>query len=212
MGETPVERLVRTIAVDGIRDTRVLDAIRATPRERFVPDDLRGAAYDNTALPIGYRQTISQPGVVAMMTEALAVEPHMRVLEIGTGSGYQAAVLARLAAEVYSVEIVAELGERARHVLAELGVANVHIRVADGNAGWPEEAPFDRIIATAAAKRLPPKLLEQLAADGVLVMPLEEPNGDQNLVRVTKGSDGRPNVSRFCPVRFVPFVGDGNPD
>jgi protein-L-isoaspartate(D-aspartate) O-methyltransferase len=213
MESRQAQRLRREVARSGVRDARVLDAIAAVPRERFVPVECREFAYDNAALPIGYRQTISQPTVVALMTEALAIEPGMRVLEIGTGSGYQAAVLAWLGAEVWSVEIVGPLAERAAEVLADLGLDRVHVRASDGNLGWPEQAPFDRIIATAAAKRIPPTLLAQLAPDGILVMPLEEPDGEQNLVKVTRGPDGLA-VEPFCAVRFVPFVGgeDGGQD
>lgn len=193
------------MASEGIRDEAVLDAIATVPRHRFVPSAEQDQAYDNRALSIGYRQTISQPFIVALMTEALAVQPGLRVLEIGTGSGYQAAVLAHLGAKVWSVEIVPELAARASEVLNDLGVKGVHIRAGDGNLGWPEEAPFDRIIATAAAPEIPPALLEQLKPDGILVMPLEEANGDQNLVRVTR-EDGDWRADPFCPVRFVPFV------
>lgn len=205
--DTPAKRLVRLLKADGIRDQRVLAAMEAVPRDHFVPINQRDLAWENTALPIGHRQTISQPSVVAMMTEALDVAPGHKVLEIGTGSGYQAAVLAHLGAEVYTIEIVAELAERASRDLAELGIATVHVRAGDGNAGWPEEAPFDRIIATAVAPRLPPHLMEQLKPDGVLVMPLDEPEFGENLVRVTRRTDGELHIHRFCPVRFVPFVG-----
>lgn len=205
--DTPAKRLVRQLKTDGIRDSRVLAAIEAVPRERFVPIDQRDLAWENTALPIGHRQTISQPSVVAMMTVELDVSPGQKVLEIGTGSGYQAAILAHMGAEVFTIEFVAELAERAAKDLADLGIANVHVRAGDGNAGWPEEAPFDRIIATAVAPRLPPRLLEQLAPDGVLVMPLDEPGYGENLVRVTLGPNREPRIRRFCPVRFVPFVG-----
>ncbi len=207
MTDSPAKRLARHLKADGIRNPRVLMAIEAVPRDRFVPVDQRDVAWENTALPIGYRQTISQPSVVAMMTEALDVAPGLKVLEIGTGSGYQAAVLAHLGAEVYTIELVPELAERARKDLAALGLNTVHVRAGDGNRGWPEEAPFDRIIATAVAPRLPPHLMEQLAPDGVLVMPLDEPEFGENLVRVTLGPDREPRIKRFCPVRFVPFVG-----
>ncbi|MCA8926708.1 MAG: protein-L-isoaspartate(D-aspartate) O-methyltransferase [Alphaproteobacteria bacterium] len=207
MTDSPAKRLVRHLKAEGIRDLRVLTAMEAVPRDRFVPLDQRDLAWENTALPIGYRQTISQPSVVAMMTEALDVQPGHKVLEIGTGSGYQAAVLAHLGAEVFTIEYVPELAERARDALAALGVRRVHVRAGDGNLGWPEEAPFDRIIATAVAPRLPPRLMEQLKPDGVLVMPLDQPAFGENLVRVTLGADGEPHIHRFCPVRFVPFVG-----
>lgn len=205
--DTPARRLVRQLKADGITDPRVLEAIAAVPRDRFVPIDQRDLAWENTALPIGHRQTISQPSVVALMTEALDVSPGQKVLEIGTGSGYQAAVLAQMGAEVFTIELVAELAERAAKDLAELGIVKVHVRAGDGNAGWPEEAPFDRIIATAVAPRLPPHLIDQLAPDGILVMPLDERSHGENLVRVTLRPDGEPRIKRFCPVRFVPFVG-----
>jgi len=207
MTDTPAKRLVRQLKADGIEDARVLAAMEAVPRDRFVPVEQRDLAWENTALPIGYRQTISQPGVVAMMTAALDVRPGLKVLEIGTGSGYQAAVLAHLGAEVFTIEYVPELAQRAARDLAAAGVQNVQVRAGDGNLGWPEEAPFDRIIATAVAPRLPPRLLEQLKPDGVLVMPLDQPEFGENLVRVTLGPDGEPRIKRFCPVRFVPFVG-----
>lgn len=207
MTDTPAKRLVRQLKADGIEDARVLAAMEAVPRDRFVPMEQRDLAWENTALPIGYRQTISQPGVVAMMTAALDVRPGLKVLEIGTGSGYQAAVLAHLGAEVFTIEYVPELAQRAARDLAAAGVQNVQVRAGDGNLGWPEEAPFDRIIATAVAPRLPPRLLEQLKPDGVLVMPLDQPEFGENLVRVTLGPDGEPRIKRFCPVRFVPFVG-----
>lgn len=197
--------LRRRVAENGIRDKNVLDAIENVPRHRFVPSSEQDYAYDNTALPIGYKQTISQPFIVALMTEALAVEKGSRVLEIGSGSGYQAAILAYLGAKVWGVEIVPELAARAAAVLEDLGIEGVHIRAGDGNLGWPEEAPFDRIVATAAAREIPQALLGQLAPDGILVMPLEEANGEQNLVKVTR-EDGDLRIERFCPVRFVPFV------
>ncbi len=200
-------RLREQVAGSGVGDASVLDAIEAVPRLRFVPAEEQAYAYENTALPIGHRQTISQPTVVALMTEALEIRPGLRVLEIGTGSGYQAAILAHLGAEVWSVEVVQELADQAKAVLQAAGVAGVHVRTGDGNEGWPEEAPFDRIIATAAAPLIPPKLLEQLAPDGILVMPLEEPDGEQNLVKVTREADGKHRVVPFCPVRFVPFIG-----
>ncbi len=205
MPDPRASRLRQLIAAEGVQDTAVLDAIENVPRHRFVPPAEQDIAYGNHPLPIGYRQTISQPFIVALMTEALAVRPGLRVLEIGTGSGYQAAVLAHLGAEVWGVEIVPELAGRAAEVLQELGIETVHARAGDGNLGWPEEAPFDRIIATAAAQEIPPALLDQLKPDGILVMPLEETDGEQNLVKVTR-ENGDLRIERFCPVRFVPFV------
>lgn len=205
MPDPRASRLRQLIAAEGVQDTAVLDAIENVPRHRFVPPAEQDIAYGNHPLPIGYRQTISQPFIVALMTEALAVRPGLRVLEIGTGSGYQAAVLAHLGAEVWGVEIVPELAGRAAEVLQELGIETVHVRASDGNLGWPEEAPFDRIIATAAAQEIPPALLAQLKPDGILVMPLEETDGEQNLIKVTR-ENGNLLIERFCPVRFVPFV------
>ena len=205
MPDPRASRLRRLIAAEGVQDTAVLDAIENVPRHRFVPPAEQDHAYGNHPLPIGYRQTISQPFIVALMTEALAVRPGLRVLEIGTGSGYQAAVLAHLGAEVWGVEIVPELAGRAAEVMQELGIETVHVRASDGNLGWPEEAPFDRIIATAAAQEIPPALLDELKPDGILVMPLEETDGEQNLVKVTR-ENGDLRIEPFCPVRFVPFV------
>lgn len=201
-------RLRGELAQSGIRNIAVLDAIENVPRHRFVPPEEQAYAYENTALPIGFRQTISQPYIVALMTEALDVKPGMRVLEIGTGSGYQAAVLAHLGAKVWGVEIVEPLAKGAAKILRELGIESVQVRAGDGNLGWPEEAPFDRVIATAAAREIPPALLDQLKPDGILVMPLEELDGDQNLIKVTR-ENGDLRIERFCPVRFVPFVISG---
>src|SRR5436190_649274 len=156
------------IRARGITDPRVLAAMTRVPRERFVPSGVRHEAFDDRPLPIGYGQTISQPYIVAFMTEALQLEPQHRVLEIGTGCGYQTAVLAELAGEIYSIELVEALAERARRTLHDLGYAKVVVRAGDGHAGWPEHAPFDRIIAAAAPPEVPPALLEQLADDGIL--------------------------------------------
>jgi protein-L-isoaspartate(D-aspartate) O-methyltransferase len=180
-------------------------ALRAVPREEFVPAAERKLAYVNRALPIGHRQTISQPFIVAIMTELLALRPADRVLEIGTGSGYQAAILAHLAAEVYGVELVPELAERARRTLARLGVANVAVRTGDGAAGWPEHAPFDAIIVTAAAPELPPALPRQLKPDGRLVAPLGRAYGHQMLSLCVKDATGALTTSRVLPVAFVPL-------
>lgn len=199
-------RMVREqIAARGITDSRVLEAMREVPRHAFVPEPLRDRAYADRPLPIGHDQTISQPYVVAFMTQALELAPDARVLEVGTGSGYQAAVLAEVAGEVYSVEIVPELARRARATLGELGYEHVHLRTGDGYRGWPEHAPFDAIVVTAAADHVPPPLVEQLAPGGRLVMPV----GDlfQTLLRLTKTPDG---VEReeLEAVRFVPMTGE----
>jgi protein-L-isoaspartate(D-aspartate) O-methyltransferase len=191
------------IAARGIDDPRVLAALAAEPRHLFVPPDQMAAAYDDTPLPIGFGQTISQPFIVAYMTEALNVMPGHRVLEIGTGSGYQAAVLARLAKAVYTVEIVPALANRARQILRELGHDNAWVRTGDGYAGWPEHAPFDRIIVTAAPDRVPQPLVDQLAVGGRLIAPVG--TFDQQLVILTKTPEGitsKPTID----VRFVPLV------
>lgn len=193
------------LRIRGIRDARVLDAMTRVPRHRFVPADQQHAAYGDHPLPIGFGQTISQPYIVAFMTEALDVRPTDVVLEIGTGSGYQAAILGELAKEVYSVEIVAELGERARQTLDALGYRNVHVRVGDGYQGWPEHAPFSRIILTAAPEEVPAALVDQLAVGGRMVLPVGPAGGDQELRIVTRTTDGV-TTSPSLPVRFVPMV------
>ncbi len=189
----------------GVTDPRVLEAMRAVPRERFVPADLALRAYEDNPLPIGYGQTISQPYVVAYMTEALGVEPQHRVLEIGTGSGYQAAVLAQLARDVYTVEIVPELARTASATLSEVGYANVHVREGDGYDGWPEHAPFDRILVTAAPAEIPGPLLDQLAMGGRMVIPLGPPGGLQWVTVIEKTERGTIE-RRTLPVQFVPFT------
>lgn len=201
------DRLVEELAAD-IQDPRVLEAMRAVPRHRFVPESLQSRSYENRPLPIGAGQTISQPFIVARMTELLDLQPEDRVLEIGTGSGYQAAVLAELAGQVYSMEILPDLARDAETLLASLGYDNVHIRVADGFDGWPQEGPFDAIIVTAAPENVPPPLIEQLAADGKLVIPV----GDQlqELLLLHKQSDDEGGVvtrQSIIPVRFVPMTG-----
>jgi protein-L-isoaspartate(D-aspartate) O-methyltransferase len=188
-----------------ITDPRVIDAIRRVPRDRFVPAPQRDAAYEDRPLPIGYRQTISQPYIVAFMTQALQLTEETRVLEIGTGSGYQTAVLAELAAQVYSIEIVPELGVRARETLADLGHANVETRVGDGYQGWPDAAPFDAIIVTAAPDHVPEPLIAQLAPGGRMVIPVGQDR--QSLTLITRGDDG---ITRrnLLPVLFVPMTGE----
>ena len=188
-----------------IRDTRVLEALRKVPRERFVPEAERARAYEDSALPIGLDQTISQPFVVAFMSEALRLEGGEKVLEIGTGSGYQAAVLAELADEVYSIEILEPLARRAEAVLSELGCDNVHVRVGDGYRGWPEEAPFDAIMLTAAPDHVPQPLVEQLAVGGRMVLPVGAVDQELRLIeRTPAGLIER----RLLPVRFVPMTGE----
>jgi protein-L-isoaspartate(D-aspartate) O-methyltransferase len=185
-------------------ETRVIAALRSVPRHEFVPPELSNLAYSNRPLPIGFGQTISQPFIVAMMTDLLQVKPSDRVLEIGTGSGYHAAVLSLLAGQVYSIEIIPELGERAMLTLTRLGHANVTTRIGDGYQGWEEHAPYDAIIVTAAPDHVPPALVAQLRPGGRLVIPV----GDilQNLMFLQKGSDGTTTSRRVVPVRFVPLT------
>ena len=197
-----VERQLRD---RGIADEAVLAAIAAVPRHRFVPAELAPDAYDDRPLPIGYSQTISQPYVVAFMTEAAAVRPESRVLEIGTGSGYQAAVLAEIANRVYTIEIVPELAERSGALLANLGYDNIEARAGDGYRGWPDEAPFDAIVVTAAPNHVPPTLVEQLAVGARLVIPVG--NFFQDILIVTKTETGTTTES-VLPVRFVPMTGE----
>ena len=198
--------LVRSMAARGyVKSDRVLDAMRRVPRHLFVPGAPLSEAYGDWPLGIGSGQTISQPTVVGEMTEALELKGPERVLEIGTGSGYQAAVLSVLAREVYTIEIIPELGERAEKRLRDLGYANVHVRVGDGYAGWPEHAPFDRIMLTAAPPEVPQALLDQLADGGVLVAPVGEENATQELLRIRK-KGGKLTRESLSDVRFVPMV------
>jgi protein-L-isoaspartate(D-aspartate) O-methyltransferase len=187
-----------------IGSPRVLAAMATVPRHRFVPDALRARAYDDSPLPIGLGQTISQPYIVAFMTQALEVSPGQRVLEIGTGSGYQAAVLAELGAEVYSIEVLPALADRARRLLATLGYGRVQVRTGNGYLGWPEEAPFDRIIVTAAPPEVPPALVDQLKLGGIMVVPVG--TTQQALLVVARTPRGVETV-RTLPVRFVPMIG-----
>lgn len=184
----------------------VLRAMSTVPRHRFVPAYLVPDAYLDRPLPIGQGQTISQPFIVALMTELLDPRPDARVLEVGTGSGYQAAVLAGCVAKVYTIEIVAPLGERARSVLADLGYRNVEVRIGDGYKGWPEAAPFDGIIVTAAPDHVPQPLIDQLAPNARMVIPVGSVHGIQDLLVITKGADGRAVTKRTIPVRFVPLT------
>jgi protein-L-isoaspartate(D-aspartate) O-methyltransferase len=201
-------RLVGQLAAQGIADGRVLDALRQVPRHRFVPDAYASRAYENRPLPIGYGQTISQPFVVAYMTELVRPAASDRVLEIGTGSGYQAAVLGELVREVYTVEIIPELARTARLRLGELGYRNVHVRQADGFFGWEEHAPFDAIVVTAAAEHIPPPLIEQLKDGGRMIIPVGSPFRTQMLMLVEKRGEEFSTRS-LIPVAFVPFTRAG---
>jgi len=209
-------RMLREIARDFAETARmtgistpsapVVAALRAVPRHAFVAAHNRDAAYANRPLPIGHGQTISQPFIVALMTELAAITPGARVLEIGTGSGYQAAVLDALGARVYTIEIIPALASQAAAVLTDQGHTGVEVRIGDGNRGWPEAAPFDAIIVTAGGS-LPPALIEQLAPGGRLVIPLDTPLGHQDLTLFEKLPDGTVHRRSILPVRFVPLIG-----
>jgi protein-L-isoaspartate(D-aspartate) O-methyltransferase len=203
--EPRLRMVIEQIEARGVRDPRVLDAMRRVPRHELVPASQREQAYEDHPLPIGKGQTISQPYVVAAMTEALSLTGGERVLEVGTGSGYQAAVLSLLCKQVYSIEIVPELAERARADLARLGYANVEVRQGDGWRGWPEHAPFDAIVVTAAPEQVPPDLIAQLAVGGRLVIPVGR--YEQNLLLLRKTEAGIEREVLFG-VRFVPMRGE----
>jgi protein-L-isoaspartate(D-aspartate) O-methyltransferase len=198
------EAMVRQLRSRDVTDERVLAAMREVPRHRFVPEEVRRYAYGDTPLPIGHGQTISQPYVVAFMAQALRLRGGERVLEVGSGSGYAAAVLSRLASEVYGIEIERELYDRSVLTIAELGYANVHLRRGDGFGGWPEEAPFGAIVVSCATDTIPAPLWEQLAPGGRLIYPRGAEGDIQELVRVTKTPSGR-REERLAPVRFVPM-------
>lgn len=192
----------------GVSDEATLAAMRKVERHLFVPDSYRGQAYSDGPLPIGYGQTISQPYIVACMTELCEPKAGFKVLEIGTGSGYQAAVLAEIVDEVYTIEIVKALGEQARARLKKLGYDNVHVRIGDGYYGWEEQGPYDAIIVTAAAEYIPPPLVKQLKAGGRMVIPVGSPFLVQTLMLVEKVG-GRTKTKSLFPVRFVPFTRAG---
>ncbi len=210
--DTQKIRLIMQLRSEGITDMRVLAALERVPRERFVPPSLAEHAYDNSALPIGRGQTISQPFVVAYMTQMLDVHDDMTVLEIGTGTGYQAAVLAQFCRRVYTVERHRAILRDAEMRFAKLGVANITTRYGDGSRGWPEHAPYDRIMVTAGAPVVPPALVGQLADYGVMVLPIGPDPLAQELVRVRRTADGH-ELERLIGVRFVPLVaGDTDDD
>ena len=198
------QALVDQLKSEGITDSDVLKAMMKVPRHEFVPESHRHYSYRNQPLPIGHKQTISQPFIVGYMTQAASIAPGEKVLEIGTGSGYQAAVLAELAAQVYTIEIIPELAEGAKSVLAKLGYKNVHVKTGNGYEGWPEHAPFDAIVVTAAPNEVPQKLVDQLALRGKMVIPVG--STFQEMVIITRNESGVVE-QRTIPVRFVPMTG-----
>ncbi len=200
--------LVEQIKAQGISSNKVLQAMRNVPRHLFIPKSKRHNAYMNTPLPIGHRQTISQPYIVGYMTQLLDVQPGEKILEIGTGSGYQAAVLSELTPNVFTIEIVEALGKQARTQFDELGYNTIKTKIGDGYKGWSEHAPFDGIIITAAAPEIPQPLINQLKPGGILVMPYGEPRGSQTLLKITKNEDGDIERREVLPVRFVPMTGE----
>ena len=205
--ESAAERMVaEQIEKRGVKDKRVLQAMCTVPRHKFVPDELKAYAYEDRPLPIGCGQTISQPYIVALMTELLKVDEEDKVLEVGTGSGYQAAILSQIVREVYTIEIFEELGISAKRRLRELGYSNVKVRIGDGYYGWPEEAPFDAIIVTCAATHIPPPLIAQLREGGRMCIPVGGAFQVQNLMLVEK-RDGKITSRNILPVRFVPMLG-----
>ena len=194
------------VSARGVRDSATLAAMRQVPRHEFVPPQVRRLAYEDSPLPIGHDQTISQPYIVALMTELAQPKPGDRVLEVGTGSGYQAAVLAAAGCRVWTIEIFEALADEARERLGRLGFRDVVVRHGDGYAGWREEAPFDAVVVTAGADAVPPALIEQLAPEGRLVMPVGDPYTDQRLVLLEKDKAGRVSTRYLVPVRFVPLL------
>ena len=202
------EKMVQVqIASRGVKDEKVLRAMRTVPRHRFVSEDFTGSAYEDRPLPIGYGQTISQPYIVALMTELLNVDKEDKVLEVGTGSGYQAAVLSEIVSQVYTIEIFEELGIPAGERLKNLGYSNTTVKVADGYHGWPEKAPFDAIIVTCAASHIPPPLIEQLKEGGRMCIPVGSVFWKQILILVSK-ENGEITAKNILPVRFVPLLGE----
>jgi protein-L-isoaspartate(D-aspartate) O-methyltransferase len=197
--------VLKTIERRGVKNKAVLKSMRTVKRHLFVPDNAIADAYTDRPLPIGYGQTISQPYIVAYMTEVINPTPEYKVLEIGTGSGYQAAVLAEIVKEVYTIEIIPELGHAAAARLEKLGYANVHVNVSDGYFGWPEHGPYDAIIVTAAAEFVPPPLLEQLKEGGKIVIPIGSPFMNQMLMSIEKKGE-KMTTKSLMPVVFVPFT------
>jgi protein-L-isoaspartate(D-aspartate) O-methyltransferase len=210
MTEAARIQLIMELRQSGITDTAVLSAIERTSRETFVPTAFADRAYENVALPISHGQTISQPAVVAYMTQELRIGPRHKVLEVGTGSGYQSAILSRLCRRLYTIERHRDLLREAESRFSALRLKNITSRVGDGALGWPEQAPFDRILVTAAAPDVPPVLLEQLAADGIMIVPVGDPTADQQLLRCRRTAAGV-DYETLWPVRFVPLV-EGVPE
>jgi protein-L-isoaspartate(D-aspartate) O-methyltransferase len=186
----------------------VLEVMSRVPREHFVGKGFRNHAFENSPLPIGQGQTISQPFIVALMTDLVAAQPGDKVLEVGTGSGYQTAILAQLVEKLYTIEIIPELADSSRQRLTEEGYDNIHFRIGDGYYGWKEEAPFDVIMVTAAAKEIPHKLVEQLAPNGRMAIPVGDYSCSQDLILLQKDADGKVHTSRILPVAFVPLTGE----
>jgi protein-L-isoaspartate(D-aspartate) O-methyltransferase len=204
--KTPMDTMVNNQIISrGVTHKATLAAMRKVARHQLVPEELRNQAYDDGPLPIGFGQTISQPYIVAYMTETIAPTKEFKVLEIGTGSGYQAAVLAEIVAQVYSVEIIPELGARAKSDLQKMGYKNIHIKIGDGFHGWAEYAPYDAIVVTAAAEYIPPPLIEQLKSGGKMIIPVGTPFWAQNLVLLEK-IDSAIRTQNVLPVRFVPLT------
>jgi len=194
----------------GVSDERVIKAMNDVPRHLFVKESLRDLAYADGPLPIGYNQTISQPYIVAYMTEILQPDTHHIVLEVGTGSGYQAAILSKLVNHVYSIEIIPELGKEAANRLDKLGYDNVTVKIGDGYNGWEEHAPFDRIIVTAAPEQIPKKLVDQLKSGGLMVLPVGKTSFGQDMRVVKKDKTGQVTTQETIPVRFVPMIHEHN--
>ena len=214
--DTPFYQLLRQAMIEnqiidrGVSDERVIKAMNDVPRHLFVKESLRDLAYADGPLPIGYNQTISQPYIVAYMTEILQPDTHHIVLEVGTGSGYQAAILSKLVNHVYSIEIIPELGKEAANRLDKLGYDNVTVKIGDGYNGWEEHSPFDRIIVTAAPEQIPKKLVDQLKSGGLMVLPVGKTSFGQDMRVVKKDKTGQVTTQETIPVRFVPMIHEHN--